>query len=157
MILRESIHIAAPADAVWQLIADPEWQMQWNLRLVGVDRRATGPVTFRERYAITVRLNDKDKVAQVEVAECEPPRKLSLVQRLDYATQPGRAGEQTMIETYTVTDEGDGVRVAQTVDLSQADVQWWVRALFRFFQWFGTRAEPSRLENLKRLVENAGP
>jgi uncharacterized protein YndB with AHSA1/START domain len=148
--MRESVTIAADAQAVWPLVADPVEHARWNSKVVSIARDRNGPVTRGERFEMIYRMSGRDNTTRVEVSHCQPPRSVVFRHRTQW-----RGREQISEEKYEIeplAHGAKGVKLTQTLDVSRA-VPWWASALIRFINRFGSRQGTSNLERLRDLVE----
>ncbi len=147
MQLRESIDIAADAGAVWRFVADPVLHGRWNPKVVSVQRTSSGPVLPNERFEMVYRMSGQPRHSWVEVETCDPLCRLVFVHRMN-----GGLREQVARETYEISPSRGGVRVVQTIDLSQITAPWPWRLLLWFICPF-SKSESGYLDALKRVVE----
>ena len=149
MRLRESATIAAPADAIWSLIADPVRQADWNPKVISVDRRTSGPCLFGERFDMIYRMRGRDHLTRVEVTACQPPQHITFLHR------PAAPAETWSAEiSYDLTPHAHHTIIAQTIDLTHAAIPWPLRVLIPVIHRFGQAIGEPYLHRLKRLAEN---
>jgi uncharacterized protein YndB with AHSA1/START domain len=148
MKIHDSIDVAAPAEAVWPLLADPACMAQWHKRLVSVGRTAIGPVRTGERFATTYTLSGRQRDAEAEVVRCQPPIALTLRHHMRHK---GRA--MSVDESYELVPDGDVTHVHHRVDFRHAGLPLWACALMWFISRFGYPVEESLMAPLKREVE----
>jgi hypothetical protein len=148
MQLRESVIIAADASAVWPFLADPVLQADWNPKIVSIAREQSGPVRFGERFEMIYRMSGRERQSRVEITDLQPTQRLTFLHRHTW-----KSSEQIVQESYEISPTGDGVKVVQTIDLSQTGIPWPFRLLIGFIHRFGWNAQEPYLHRLKRLVE----
>ena len=147
MAMRESVDIAADAETVWALVADPVRHAEWNEKIISSDRSVDGPVTLGEKFTMIYRLSGRDRESRVEVVECDPPRRLTLEHR---SMWKGR--EHIVTESCEISDIAYGVTVTTTIDMSRA-LPLWARGLIWFISTFGKPVAEPGLHKLRRLAE----
>lgn len=148
MKLRDSIVIAAPAEQVWPLVADPAVQAGWNPKIVAVDRRRSGPATLGEQFQISYRMSRQQVEYRTSVIECEPWRCIAF-RHLQYWKQ----AESIIVERYELLERSAGVRLKQSVDLAQSGMPWPFQFLFWFVHQFGRATEKPYLVRLRELAQ----
>jgi uncharacterized protein YndB with AHSA1/START domain len=153
MKVHESIDIAAPPQAVWAQIVNPQLMADWHTKLIEVRRTGSGPLCVGERFGTTYiksRKKQNRADAEAEVLRCEPWSTLLLRHHFEEKGRTGHVDETFQLRPRT---EGRETRVEQTVDFSGAGLPLWVRALM----WCITRTGEPRgegiLEPLKRACE----
>jgi uncharacterized protein YndB with AHSA1/START domain len=147
--VRESIDIAADAQAVWPLVADPAQHARWNEKVVSICRERKGPVTRGERFEMTYRVKGGESTTRVEVLECRPPHSVLFRHRTEW-----RGGEQISDEKYEIERIAHSVRLTQTIDFSQA-LPGWAVVLLRIISRLGSKVGKSNLQGLRDLAEPA--
>jgi len=105
MTVRRSITIAAPVDAVWAAITEPELVSRWfgRLELAGSGAGAAGTISWDDHGSIPIRVESMD-----------PPRSVSYRWNGDDAleTYPAELdAEHSTVFTFTLTAIGDGTRL----------------------------------------------
>lgn len=148
MSLVERIHIAAPPDAVWPHVADPERMRAWNPKLVAVRRAARGEVRAGERYAVTYRMSGKEQEMEAEVFRCEHPAALEIRNR-----SAGWPADRYVTELYELSAHDAGTTLRQTIDFGRAAIPLWARALIWLISRVGKPTGPTYLETLRQRVE----
>jgi uncharacterized protein YndB with AHSA1/START domain len=154
MKTHDSIEIAAPREAVWPYIADPQRMSDWHAKLDAVRRADIGEVYAGERYGATYAMNPKKSRrddCETEVLGVEPWTTVALRHRM------GVKGLSHYVdETYQLwpINEGQGTRVEQTVDFAGAGLPLWARSLMWCITRTGKPAGPGILEPLKRACES---
>ena len=144
--------IDAAPEAVWPYVANPVLMSLWNEKIVAVDRPNDVNVQPGETFAMVYRMSGRDNESDVEVTACDEPRALTYRHTITYK------GEQRYVdEHYELTPRDGGVRVSQSIDMSQMGVPLWLRALLWFISTFGKPRGPEPLDDLKRVVENPPP
>jgi uncharacterized protein YndB with AHSA1/START domain len=146
-MMRESVIIAADAQAVWPLIADPVEHARWNDKVISIGRERNGPVTRGERFEMIYRMKGRDNTTRVEVTHCQRERCVVFRHRTGW-----RGHEQVSDEKYEIEPIAHGVRLTQTIDLSRA-VPGWALALIWLINRFGSRRGTSNLQRLSSLVQ----
>jgi hypothetical protein len=150
MPVRQSIVIAAGADAVWTFVADPLMQSKWNLKIVSVDRRISGPARFGERFGVIYRMSGRPTVSQVEVTACQPPLHIVFQHKLVRDN-----GQGIVDEAYTLKPSGHGFLEIQTNDLTRTGISWIIRGIIGLVGRLGRSVGPSYFHQLKALVERS--
>jgi uncharacterized protein YndB with AHSA1/START domain len=125
---KETGVIAAPPDAVWPWIADPERVALWNSKLEVTGAPALEDLREGMSYGARYRLGRATEV-QAHVEVCDPP--LELVVR--YRVGPDSwALERTKLEA-----TGDGTRLTRIVEIRDPRIPWPARLLAGLLMRFG--------------------
>ena len=148
MKLRTSIEIAAPPEAVWPLVADPEQMAAWHVRLVSVRRTASGAVRVGERFGTTYAMGGRQGNGEAEVVRCQPPVELTYRHFVKMGARTGYVDE-----TFELNHGGGGTRLRQTLDFSHSGMPRVAQAFMWFLSRFGRAVEPGILEPLKKAAE----
>ena len=150
MALIQSIVIAADMHYIWPLIADPLRQLDWNPKIISLDRSRSGPVHVGERFIMLFQMNKRQRESAVEVIESLPPTRLRLRHASTWNNRP-----QIIDEAYDLSPASSGVRVVQTIDFSPSGIPRLIRALLWFLSRFGQNVQEPTLHRLKSLAEAA--
>ena len=148
MLIRQSIRIAAAPEIIWNLVADPVLQANWNCAVVAVDRPRSGPVQVGERYAMIYAVNGQDRPCQIEVLASLRPQRVVFCNQMTWKNTT-----RIVEEAYDISPDRAGSRVVQSVDLSRAAIPWFARAIIWLLSRLGYRVGPDPLQKLKRLAE----
>lgn len=149
MQLKQTIAIDAPPESVWLYLADPILQAAWNPKVVSLDRDHDGPVQLGERFEMLYRMSGQDRLSRVEVKAVSEPEQLVFEHTLDW-----KGKTMTTQESYSIDPLRHGVRVTQTIDLSQAGIPWPIRILIGLIHRFGKAQEAEYLKRLKHMIES---
>jgi uncharacterized protein YndB with AHSA1/START domain len=147
--IHESIIIAADADAVWPLIADPVRQADWNGRIVSVDRNRSGPAGQGDRFDMIFRMSGRDRKCRVDVIECDRPNRIAFRYSMTF-----KDIERIMEVSFDITSQPGGVRVDQ-IDQFTKGIPWLARVVMWLVNRFGWQAEEPHLGRLKKLAEHS--
>ncbi len=138
---KETGVIAAPPDAVWPWIADPERVALWNSKLEVTGAPALEDLREGLSYGARYRLRRATEVqAQVEV--CQPPKELVVRYRLG---PDSWALEHTLLEA-----AGAGTRLTRTVEIRDPRIPWPARLVAGLLMRFGKPLPVSHAEGQKR-------
>lgn len=148
MVLRDSIDILRPPEAVWAWVEDPGRAARWNPHVKSVEPAAPGPRGRGWFYRATYALSGKATIWDGVIEEYAPPSRLVL--RL---TKTG-AGPSAAREVYDLAAIPGGTRLVQTVTVSDDGVPVALRALFWLIRRFGRPVGRPLLADLKGLVES---
>jgi uncharacterized protein YndB with AHSA1/START domain len=135
-----TIYIASTPEKVWQALTSAEFSRQYFFgNAVEVDLRIGG--------AFIVRQPDGSLHVSGEVAECEPPRKLTVTFNVNWPDLIEKLGP-TLV-TYEIEPAGDAVRLTMTESHD--------RPLSDDILSGGRQGWPAILSSLKSLLETGQP
>ena len=152
MTEKEEITIAAPPADVWLAVSDPVWMKEWHPKYASVTA-VGGDITPRQgaKYRVVVKTGDgggrKELQYDTRIEEFEPPRRVTL-------SHTERTGSR-LRETFELApaDDGRATLVRHAVDLSEAGIPLWLRAVMWVIATFGYTVGDGPLDALKRFAE----
>lgn len=148
MKLRETIHINAPADVVWNLVSDPDAWPRWNPHVKQVRRERHGPLVETEQFAGVFQLSGEPTEHSVEITRLNPPRTLVMRQRYEWRRSPCELEVSISVEPMPA-----GCRVSTVIDYSRTGIPWPLRLLIWWITRSGRKVGSSPSDTLKRLAE----
>jgi len=144
--------IAAPP-AVWQWVAQPRGWVSWIPKIEDVvpyTLDAPGPGW---RFRIAYRMQKRARLAEAELIEFEPGRRL-VCRTTGGDLKPG--GE--ILETYTLEADEDTTVLTHAIDLSASRMPLFARAAAVVLNgMFNANARLGHVANLKQLIEDGVP
>ena len=148
MVLTHSTVIRATRERVWALVADPHRQAEWNPKVRVTRRSRTGPAHGGELFSIVGRLGGREQPGDVETLLADAPSHARFRHAVDY-----NGSRSIAVESYDLVEHRDGVRVTQTIDLTDARIPLFFRVVIRLITLFGRPVGEDPLARLKTLAE----
>ncbi|MEM7625210.1 MAG: SRPBCC family protein [Planctomycetota bacterium] len=148
MKITEEIIVEATPENVWPYVADPLLMSAWNGKVVEVQRASTALVKRGETFSMTYRMmRNRNERHDIEVVACDPPRVV------EYRYLTGTQGKTlATVERYDLAPVEGGVRVVQTMDLSEAGISWYFWLLIKIIMRLGESEGPDSLEKLAQVI-----
>ncbi|MEZ5102686.1 MAG: SRPBCC family protein [Thermoleophilia bacterium] len=146
MRITRSVRIAAPPEVVFDVVADPERQLEWQRGLVATEFELPYDPAAPEGAAFVKRIKEGPKVVEYRgrvEAHARPTR---------YATSIGSVNF-TYRNEYTIAPDGDGARL-EYLGVSDAATQKAGLAA-RVFGWLTRRIVDRQLARVRELAERA--
>ena len=152
MTLRERIHIQAPPNRIWPLIADPTRMADWNPKIVSVDRSAPQTLRLGQRFQVVYRMSGRDRASDAEVIDCLEPRELVI--RHHYVW---KSADRYADERYHLAPSPGTTRLTQEIDMTGSGVPLWLQVLAWLIHRVGEPVGKPYLATLRELAEAGDP
>jgi uncharacterized protein YndB with AHSA1/START domain len=136
------IIIAAPAEQVFDMVADERNEPRYNPRIVRAEKKSPGPVGRGSRFTARPRGTGTRGVMTVEIVDYDRPRRLATSTRSSYLDVDGTL-------TFDQADGGTRMRWSWTMRLRGA-----MRVLSPVVRAIGPRWEHRNWAGLKQLTES---
>jgi uncharacterized protein YndB with AHSA1/START domain len=153
--LQQEIVVAAPPEAVFAFLADPERLPEWSTGVLSVRRTSSGPVGVGSTSEIEV---EAFGVRQTLIGRCltyEPHRRLAVENRTARGVTVGAisVGGVVMVSATELVPESTGTRLRTALDYT-IQVPPFVRPMAEAFAEPRIRADfEQSLRNLKRVLD----
>jgi uncharacterized protein YndB with AHSA1/START domain len=136
------IIIAAPAEQVFDMVADERNEPRYNPRIVRAEKTSQGPVGCGSRFTAQPRGTGTRGVMTVEIVDYDRPRRLATSTRSSYLDVDGTL-------TFDQADGGTRMRWSWTMRLRGA-----MRVVSPLVRAIGPRWEHRNWAGLKQLMES---
>jgi uncharacterized protein YndB with AHSA1/START domain len=145
--------IMAPPALVWQWVAEPRGWSAWNPKIEEIIPFAADVPREGWRFRIAYRLRKKKQLAEAELVEFVPGRRL-VCRTMGGDLNPGGF----ILETYTLAPDEDTTVLAHTVDLAYSKMPYPSRlAVVVLNNLFNSNGALGHVRNLKALIEDGVP
>jgi len=143
----------APAALVWQWVSEPRGWPAWNPKIEEIVPMLPEPPREGWRFRIAYRLRKKRQLAEAELVEFSPGRKL-VCRTQGGDLKPGG----WILETYILETDEDTTVLTHTVDLTQSKMPYLARfAVVLLTNVFNSNGALGHVRNLKALMEDGVP
>jgi uncharacterized protein YndB with AHSA1/START domain len=133
--------IARPIEEVFALLADARNEPLYNPRILKAEKISPGPIGPGTRFEQSARAIGRTGQMMIEITECVPPRRLSLITRSSAMTVHGT-------DTFESLVGGTRARYSWDMHLTGLAV-----LLTPMLAVFGRRLERGVWESIKRFLE----
>ena len=113
MAYTKQIVVNAPAEKVFEYLADLPRHSEWAAHRLKIEPVSDGPTAAGSRFKSTGHQFGLDSVDDVTVAEYLPPQRLAL----DVSSKDGR-----FRHTFALQPEGSGTRLTKSFDILQSNL-----------------------------------
>jgi len=145
--------IMAPPALVWQWVAEPRGWSAWNPKIEEIVPFAADAPREGWRFRIAYRLRKKKQLAEAELVEFVPGRRL-VCRTAGGDLNPGGY----ILETYTLEPDEDTTVLTHTVDLAYSKMPYVSRlAVVVLSNIFNSNGALGHVRNLKALMEDGVP
>lgn len=145
--------IIAPPAVVWQWVSEPRSWMAWNPKVTDVVPMSVERPGQGWRFRIAMRLRKQQQLADAELVEFVPGRKL-VCRTTGGDLKPGG----WILETYELQPDEDTTVLTHTVDLEHSKMPYYARAVvITLTGLFNSKGELGHVRNLKALIEDGVP
>jgi uncharacterized protein YndB with AHSA1/START domain len=145
--------IMAPPALVWQWVAEPRGWSAWNPKIEDIVPFVAEAPRAGWRFRIAYRLRKKKQLAEAELVEFLPGKRL-VCRTSGGDLNPGGA----ILETYTLQADEDTTVLTHTVDLGQSKMPYLARFAVVFLtNVFNSNGALGHVRNLKALMEDGVP
>lgn len=145
--------IMAPPGVVWQWVSQPRSWLAWNPKIddvVPISQDAPRPGW---RFRIAYRMRRKKPLAEAELVEFVPGRRL-VCRTTGGDLNPGG----WILETYALAADEDTTVLTHEVDLAHSKMPWFARVAVVFLtNLFNAGGDLGHVRNLKALIEDGVP
>ena len=145
--------IMAPPALVWQWVSEPRGWLAWNPKVEDIVPISQDAPRAGWRFRIAYRLRKKKQLADAEVLEFSPGKKL-VCRTAGGDLLPGG----WLLETYTLSADEDTTLLTHTVDLENSKMPYISRFAVVFLtNLFNSSGDLGHVRNLKALIEDGVP
>ena len=148
LILRDSIQINRPPEAVWRVLEDPERMSSWNPNVRAVTPISWGGRTRGFRYQITYALSGRKNELSAEIEEYQEPVRLVI-----HLTGGNLPRNGYFREVYDLSKNPTGTLLTQTIQIHHSGINPFFRWVIWLLHRFGWPTGMTYLAALKDLVE----
>ena len=142
--------ILAPPALVWQWVREPRGWPAWNPKIEDVVPMSVQPPGLGWRFRIAYRLRKSRHLADAELIEFEPGRRL-VCRTTGGDLNPGGF----ILETYELRADEDTTGITHTVDLGDSKMPFYARFAVKFLTGlFNASGDLGHVRNLKALMED---
>ncbi len=140
----------APPALVWQWVAEPRGWTAWNPRIEDVIPLSVDTPRAGWRFRIAYRMRKQKNLAEAELVEFLPGRRL-VCRTMGGDLKPGG----WILETYTLEPDEDTTVLTHTVDLADSKMPYFARFAVVFLtNVFNSNGALGHVRNLKVLMED---
>ncbi len=145
--------ILAPPALVWQWVSEPRGWIAWNPKIVDIVPMIVSPPALGWRFRIAYRLRKSQQLADAELVEFEPGKRL-VCKVVGGDLKPGGY----MLEIYELQADEDTTVLTHTVDLANSKMPYFARFAVKFLTGlFNASGDLGHVRNLKALMEDGVP
>jgi uncharacterized protein YndB with AHSA1/START domain len=145
--------ILAPPALVWQWVCEPRGWPAWNPKIEEIVPMSLQPLGPGWRFRIAYRLRKSRQLADAELVEFVPERRL-VCKTVGGDLKPGGF----ILETYELHADEDTTVLTHTVDLGQSKMPFFARLAVKFLTgMFNASGDLGHVRNLKALIEDGVP
>lgn len=142
--------ILAPPALVWQWVAEPRGWPAWNPKIEDIVPLVTDAPSQGWRFRIAYRLRKQKQLAEAELLEFHPGRRL-VCRTIGGDLKPGG----WIKETYDLQADEDTTVLTHTVDLANSKMPYIARFAVVFLtNVFNSNGALGHVRNLKALMED---
>ena len=145
--------IMAPPALVWQWVAEPRGWSAWNPKIEDIVPMTVEPPGAGWRFRIAYRLRKSRQLADAELVECVPGKRL-VCRMTGGDLNPGG----WILETYDLQADEDTTVLTHTVDLANSNMPYFARFAVVFLtNLFNSSGNLGHVRNLTALMEDGVP
>jgi len=145
--------IMAPPALVWQWVSEPRGWPAWNPKIEDVVPMSVEPPATGWRFRIALRLRKSRQLADAELVEWVPGKRL-VCRVVGGDLKPGG----WILETYEMQADEDTTVLTHTVDLEHSKMPYFARFAVVFLtNLFNSSGDLGHVRNLKSLMEDGVP
>ena len=145
--------IMAPPTLVWQWVREPRGWPAWNPKIEDIVPMSVEQPAIGWRCRIAFRLRKSRQLADAELVEWVPERRL-VCRVIGGDLKPGG----WILETYELQSDEDTTVLTHTVDLEHSKMPYFARFAVVFLtNLFNSSGDLGHVRNLKALIEDGVP
>lgn len=144
--------LARPA-LVWQWVCEPRGWPAWNPKIEDIVPMSMQPPGPGWRFRIALRLRRSRQLADAELIEFVPEKRL-VCRMIGGDLKPGG----WILETYEIQADEDTTVLTHVVDLANSKMPFYARFMVKFLNGlFNAKGDLGHVRNLKALIEDGVP